>query len=86
MHGFFHSPEEVGIERSYLTCLKGFSLCILKAHIAPQYILINISISVSRSLQPFVFVRMCVSLGNAVCIMTDIQYLGSPGRESPLPR
>lgn len=84
MYGFFHGPAEIGIERSYLTCLKGFNLCILMAHISPQYILINIYISVSRSLQSFAFVCMRVSLSKAVCIMTHIQYLGSPGRESPL--
>lgn len=39
-----------------------------------QYILINISTSVSRFVQTFVFVSACVSLGKAVHIMTHILY------------
>lgn len=65
MHGFFQTPA-----RSYLTCLEGLSLCIFKDHIFKQYILINISTSASRSVQPFVVVCMCV----CVCLWAK-QYV-----------
>ena len=75
---FTESPAQVGNEKSYLTCLKGFSLCTLKDHVFMQYILINISTSGSRC--------------TAVCVGKSRMYndthtvLGSPGRESPLPQ
>lgn len=70
-------------EVTYLTCLEGFSLTF-KCYILRQYILINIYPPIC-----VVCVSVCghvCAFGLLICITTHIQYLGSPGRENPLPQ